>query len=182
MRYGRIFCETLIPEELIKDTLIHVSILKNGNTKNNNQGIVRTSKVNFIKDQEILEAFLDISLQVNKLSGLDLHLDGIEPLQYGEYHCNGEYGWHVDQHSEVYKDNRVRKLSFSVFLNNDYEGGEFDLEVFNPIKKKRYITFDKNTKTNTALFFQSDYWHRVRPVQKGVRKSLVGWVLGPKYK
>jgi hypothetical protein len=22
-------------------------------------------------------------------------------------------------------------------------------------------------------------WHRVRPVKSGVRKSIVGWVLGP---
>ena len=88
----------------------------------------------------------------------------------------------MDQHAEVHNDNRVRKLSFSVFLNNNYEGGEFDLEVSNPSNETRYITFNKNTETNTALFFHSDYWHRVRPVKKGVRKSLVGWLLGPKYK
>ena len=92
-----------------------------------------------------------------------------------------EYGWHVDQHNEPYSDRRVRKISFSVFLNDDYTGGEFDLELHSPSIKPRYETFSK-LPLNTALFFQSDYWHRVRPVTKGVRKSLVGWVLGPEFK
>lgn len=182
MRYGRLFCETIIPQELIDDTLAYITNLKFGTTQKNSNNVNRSSKVNFIGNSEILQAFFDISLQVNKLSNWDLNIDGIEPLQYGEYHENGEYGWHVDQHDHVYKDNRVRKLSFSIFLNNNYEGGEFDLEVYNPVKDKRYITYSNKVKKNTALFFQSDYWHRVRPVQKGIRKSLVGWLLGPKYK
>ena len=108
-------------------------------------------------------------------------LDAIEPLQYGEYGKKEEYGWHVDQHNKPYNDGRLRKISFSVFLNNDYTGGEFDLELHSPSVKDRYDTFTK-LPLNTALFFKSDYWHRVRPVTKGVRKSLVGWVLGPKFK
>ena len=182
MRYGLLCCETTIPNELIENSLTHVNKLESGITRNNSGKITRNSSVNFIKQKEILEAFLNISFQVNKLAGWDLDINGIEPLQYGEYHSDGEYGWHVDQHAEVHKDNRVRKLSFSVFLNNDYEGGEFDLEVSNPASETRYISFNKNTKANTALFFHSDYWHRVRPVKKGIRKSLVGWILGPKYK
>ena len=182
MRYGLLCYQAKIPNELIENSLIQVSNLESGITRNNNGAITRNSSVNFIKQEEILRAFLNISFQVNKLAGWDLDINGIEPLQYGEYHSNGEYGWHVDQHAEVHNDNRVRKLSFSVFLNNNYEGGEFDLEVSNPSNETRYITFNKNTETNTALFFHSDYWHRVRPVKKGVRKSLVGWLLGPKYK
>ena len=170
MRYGKLFCETIIPQELIDDTLAYITNLKLSTTQKNSNNVNRSSKVNFIGNSEILRAFLDISLQVNKLSNWDLNIDGIEPLQYGEYHENGEYGWHVDQHDHVYKDNRVRKLSFSIFLNNNYEGGEFDLEVYNPVKDKRYITYSNKVQTNTALFFQSDYWHRVRPVQKGIRK------------
>ena len=34
----------------------------------------------------------------------------------------------------------------------------------------------------SGLFFQSSYFHRVLPVKTGLRKSLVGWVLGPKFK
>ena len=71
----------------------------------------------------------------------------------------------------------IRKVSFSTILNDDFEGGEFDIETKNPADKKRYDTFD-NKKQNTIIF-PSHMWHRVRPVKSGVRKSIVGWVLGP---
>ena len=31
--------------------------------------------------------------------------------------------------STPYPDGRIRKISFSIFLNNNFEGGEFDLEI-----------------------------------------------------
>ena len=67
-----------------------------------------------------------------------------------------------------------------LYLNDDFDGGEFDLEVYSPAIEKRYETF--KLKPNTALFFKSDQWHRVRPVKSGVRKSIVGWVLGKQWK
>ena len=39
----------------------------------------------------------------------------------------------------------------------------------------------KIQKKYEGIFFQSDWFHRVRPVTKGIRKSLVGWILGPKF-
>ena len=69
-----------------------------------------------------------------------------------------------------------------VITNNpdDYEGGEFDLELFEPEKNPRYKTF--KLKKGSAIFFQSDVWHRVRPVSSGARKSLVAWYSGPTFK
>ena len=52
--------------------------------------------------------------------------------------------------------------------------------MYSPAVEKRYETF--KLKPNTALFFKSDQWHRVRPVKSGVRKSIVGWVLGKQWK
>ena len=106
-----------------------------------------------------------------------IKLTDIEPLQYSEYGVGGEYGWHRDVHEKPYPNGLVRKMSFSTILNNDFEGGEFDIETKNPADKKRYDTFD-NKKHNTIIF-PSHMWHRVRPVKFGVRKSIVGWVLGP---
>jgi len=31
------------------------------------------------------------------------------------------------------------------------------------------------------LIFPSYLWHRVTPVTKGIRKSLVAWVIGPQF-
>jgi PKHD-type hydroxylase len=140
----------------------------------------RSTKVDWINDKDVLTSFLEYAQAANKNAGWDFHIDVIEPLQYAEYSVEDEFGWHIDQHNKPYDDGRVRKISFSIFLNDDYEGGEFDIETGNPQEEKRYTTIKRQP--NTGFFFQSHYWHRVRPITKGVRKSLVGWVLGPKFK
>jgi PKHD-type hydroxylase len=134
--------------------------------------VKRNSKVFFIKDNKICKEIFNI---INETTVIQL--TDIEPLQYSEYGVGGEYGWHRDIHEKPYPNGLVRKMSFSTILNNDFEGGEFDIETKNPADKKRYDTFD-NKKHNTIIF-PSHMWHRVRPVKSGVRKSIVGWVLGP---
>ena len=72
----------------------------------------------------------------------------------------------------------IRKLSFSLQLSDpdDYEGGnvEFiddsDKNFIGPRQRGTIILFDSRTK------------HRVNKVTKGVRRSIVGWVLGPRWK
>ena len=150
----------------VPDTLEDgVIIEKSGNVK-------RNSKVFFIKDAETCKELFNI---INEST--TIQLTDIEPLQYSEYGVGGEYGWHRDVHEKPYSNGLVRKVSFSTILNDNFEGGEFDIETKNPADKKRYDTFD-NKKHNTIIF-PSHMWHRVRPVKTGVRKSIVGWVLGP---
>ena len=134
--------------------------------------VKRNSKVFFIKDAGTCKEIFNL---INKSTVIQL--TDIEPLQYSEYGVGGEYGWHRDIHDNPYSNGLVRKVSFSTILNDDFEGGEFDIETKNPSDKKRYDTFD-NKKHNTIIF-PSHMWHRVRPVKSGVRKSIVGWVLGP---
>lgn len=76
-------------------------------------------------------------------------------------------------------DGLIRKVSFSLFLNADYEGGELDLEVGSPRLENRCATF--KSKPGTMLFFVAETWHRVRPVTSGFASRLVGWYLGPPY-
>jgi len=134
--------------------------------------VKRNSKVFFIKDNKTCKEIFNL---INETTVIQL--TDIEPLQYSEYGVGGEYGWHRDVHEKPYPNGLVRKMSFSTILNDDFEGGEFDIETKNPADKKRYDTFD-NKKHNTIIF-PSHMWHRVRPVKSGVRKSIVGWVLGP---
>lgn len=183
MRYGAPYADTLIPDSLIESSLDLVSdlysgeIVKNGENKSSSK---RDSLICGIHDRDLMANFMNIALAVNKHCAWDFKIDALEPLQYGEYHEGQMYDWHTDQHNVPDQNGRVRKFSFSVFLNNDYDGGEFDLELSGPSSECRYKTF-KDLEKNTAVFFHSHSWHRVRPVKSGVRKSLVGWVLGPKY-
>ena len=77
----------------------------------------------------------------------------------------------------------TRKLSITIWLNDpdEYEGGEFDIEVLGPREKgKRYETLKLSK--GSIVIFKSDKWHRVRPVTSGVRKSLVTWFRGPPFR
>ena len=197
MRYGKLYKVGNVNSKLINESLSHIDFkqmkrasvadkdAKKPIDQHSHKDIkheMRTNSVTFIYDKTICRRWLNVAKQVNKDLGWDFELSDIEPIQYGEYAESQQYAWHVDQHNQPYKDNNVRKMSFSVFLNDDYTGGEFDLEIHGPtVKGHRYKTFSK-LPINSILFFQSDYWHRVRPVTDGVRKSMVGWVLGPKYK
>lgn len=103
----------------------------------------------------------------------------LDNIQYTEYHAtqNGHYGWHQDVGSgEMSK----RKISVTIQLSDpsEYKGG--DLQYFqggnpedsiNVYKKKGYV-----------FVFPSYMMHRVTPVTRGIRKSLVLWVGGEHYK
>jgi PKHD-type hydroxylase len=124
-------------------------------------------------------------------------IDG-ESIQYTRYGEGQFYGWHNDaglanQYKPVSIGNRVgglgqdflnesiemvRKLSFVVQLSDaeDYEGG--NLQLLDEAGKA-YIA---PRKRGTVILFDSRTQHRVQKVKKGVRKSLVGWTVGPRWK
>ena len=101
-----------------------------------------------------------------------------EPMQLGIYKDTdeGHYNWHTDAGMG---DAAVpRKLSMSILLSepSEFEGGEFQMKTFND----EPITLEN--KKGRAWFFPSYCLHRVAPVTKGVRRSLVLWVGGPPFK
>ena len=90
--------------------------------------------------------------------------------------CQGSfYDWHYDVNwkGESAYD---RKLSICVQLCNpsEYEGGNFE---FDEVK----TTADFRSK-GTVLVFPSYLRHRVLPVTSGIRRSLVAWFVGPRWK
>ena len=96
-------------------------------------------------------------------------------IQYTEYLAKekGHYNWHVDVHID--RDNLIfdRKISLTVQLSdpNDYEGGAFEIEG--------QKLPDWHTEKGTVLIFPSYMKHKVNPVTKGKRRSLVAWFEGP---
>lgn len=132
------------------------------------------------------------------------NIDG-ENLQYTKYSEGQYYNWHNDAGiSNYYKpqyvansgnsdedsDNLqvtdflktscelVRKLSFTLQLSDpdEYEGGNVQLI---DDSGKSYIA---PRQRGTIILFDSRTQHRVIKVKKGVRKSIVGWVLGPRWR
>jgi PKHD-type hydroxylase len=58
-----------------------------------------------------------------------------------------------------------------------YEGGDFELIV---TSLDSPVTIPKEK--GKLIIFPSFLFHRVTPVTRGVRKSLVSWIYGPKFK
>lgn len=124
-------------------------------------------------------------------------IDG-ESIQYTQYGTGQFYDWHIDagidtaykpQHivssgANISEDlvtvqgEYVRKLSFALQLSGpeDYTGGEVQ---FMDNNRKTYFTPKQR---GTLILFDSRTPHRVRKVKSGMRKSLVGWIVGPRWK
>tara|TARA_B100001996_G_scaffold165434_1_gene126144 strand:- start:307 stop:1029 length:723 start_codon:yes stop_codon:yes gene_type:complete len=108
----------------------------------------RVSDIYTIGGDTIMESLLMEKVQlVNKESGWNLDITRVQKPQHSEYPVGGHYDWHTDQHI-LPVNQEVRKISMTLFLNNDdeYEGGELDLEIFGPAKDhneetKVYRTF-----------------------------------------
>jgi PKHD-type hydroxylase len=107
--------------------------------------------------------------------GFDIH--GLcESLQFSVYNSDkdGHYDWHLDASGTT---ETPRKLSVVIQLSDpeEYEGGS--LEILSS-RDPTVITKQKGL----AVVFPSYMLHRVTPVASGVRKSLVAWITGPKFR
>ena len=98
-----------------------------------------------------------------------------ENAQYTEYPTGAFYEWHTDSEVNMRNMPPVRKISMTLLLSDekDFEGG--DLELIDDKSRPKM-------KQGHALFFASFIRHRVTPVTKGNRKSLVMWFGGPSFK
>ena len=137
----------------------------------------RSSKSRFIDDERLYGLVDGFARFANSKAEWNYDIDFIEPIQDTLYEVGGYYDWHIDE-SNWYpgkrQSNRIRKISFTILLNDDFEGGEFELFA----DEKKVIPMKKKD----VILFMGDTPHRVRKVTSGVRKSLVGWVQGPAYK
>jgi len=136
------------------------------------------------KYMDIIETIKDINIQAK----WNFNLIELEPLQYTIYNLRNFYDWHIDSHIKPYDNGLIRKLSFTICLNDDelennnYTGGDFEICLPHPYhNKNKYFRFRKVFKQGTIIVFPSHIWHKVHPVTSGTRKVLVGWVVGKSF-
>lgn len=100
----------------------------------------------------------------------------VEDMQYTIYEGDdqGHYTWHIDM-SETSPSPRKLTLVLQLSDPQDYEGGEIQT-LTGPTEN----SVDKQRGLITA--FPSWALHRVTPVTKGIRKTLVVWIAGPQFK
>jgi PKHD-type hydroxylase len=144
---------------------------------------IRRSEIRWIEDHH--EDFSEIkAFMVRKFDEANANAFGVDAnffrnIQFTKYDSAniGHYDWHEDVfwHSD---SPYHRKLSMVVQLSNsdDYEGGDLELQWHEPPASR-----DLRTR-GTIIVFPSFLKHRVTPVTKGIRHSMVSWMEGPKWR
>ena len=152
--------------------------LEVGNTKDNNKQKTRKSNISWLCPSDNLEwLYRRLTDTITGLNNQFFKLDifGIqEPLQFTNYKApDGEYNSHTDRAYGMI----IRKLSISIQLTNEnnYEGGNLELLQGNKPEKMERTQ-------GKLIMFPSFVQHRVTPVTKGERNSLVIWVTGNNFK
>ena len=138
----------------------------------------RTSHISWIPFSKTPEMYKDIEKVMKKTNNNHFGFDGMqitEMAQYTEYPEGGFYDWHIDSDVNFAHEPPVRKISMTCLLSpeNEFEGG--DLELMKEGKPAKL-------KQGHAIFFASFIRHRVTPVIRGNRKSLVMWFGGTPFK
>ena len=93
---------------------------------------------------------------------------------YLKYDVEGHYCAHVDTFMNP-GNNECRKLTVLMFLNDDFEGGKLFLQ-------NKHEKIYPPQGAGTCLIFPSFILHGVEPVTKGIRRSVVTWLVGPWFK
>tara|TARA_R100001443_G_scaffold115270_1_gene132657 strand:- start:251 stop:844 length:594 start_codon:yes stop_codon:yes gene_type:complete len=138
----------------------------------------RVTTISWIPFKEMSHMYEDLNNFIQKANRNHFGFGDIritEQAQFTEYPVGGFYDWHMDCDVNMAHEPPVRKISMTVLLNHEseFEGGH--LEVGNTGKIK-------HLKQGNALVFASFIHHRVQPVIKGVRQSLVVWFGGEPFK
>ena len=145
---------------------------------------VRKSDVVWTDEQCIYDLITPYMFTANDHAGWKYNITAGQSCQITRYTKGGFYTWHKDgigSHNEVTNEpddkmlhGSTRKLSMSIVLNSNFEGGDFE------------ISKDKNKvprlEGGSVIIFPSFIEHRVTPVTKGTRYSLVAWFAGPPFR
>jgi len=154
---------------------------------------VRNSNVSWLNDQWIYKTIDPFFITANRSADWNFDFDYYESCQFTKYSKGQHYTWHADGFPEAYNDpnnlnyyNKIRKLSGVLFLSHpkEYKGGEFLFDLRNKENQKsNIIPLNKEIcAKGTIVIFPSFVWHKVKPVIKGKRHTLVIWALGKKFK
>ena len=143
---------------------------------------IRSTQISWLSVNEENKHIWDkIARAISEVNSRVFHYDltgCYEPMQLGVYTADkkGHYNWHID--ASVKDRTPPRKLSMVLMLSDpsEYEGGQLQIKLVSD----EVITLDQVK--GRAWFFPSYMLHKVTPVTRGTRKTIVLWVGGPPFK
>ena len=153
----------------------------------------RDSNIVWMNDRWIYKEIQPYIHTANRNAGWNYEWTYSESCQFTKYDKGQYYDWHCDSWDRPYvreandpSNGKIRKLSVTVSLSDpkDYKGGEleFDFRNKDPDKKPNIVKCKEILPKGSLVVFPSFVWHRVCPVKKGSRYSLVIWNLGWPFK
>ena len=143
---------------------------------------IRKTELAWSNDQWLYDTFWSLMEMANQNANWNFEISAAESFTLGKYEDGGHYKFHLDGNGVTplnYPGNeflhgKTRKISFVAWLNEDFEGGEFEFHTSTVPAENGFI---KPTK-GTVIFFPSWYLHKVHPVTKGTRYALITWFNG----
>jgi len=142
----------------------------------------RVTTISWIPFDKMPQMYKQVENQLSIINLNHFMFDGIrltEPAQFTEYPKKGFYDWHMDLNAfGASGEHPVRKISMTCLLSDpkDFTGGELMFSDAGGDQKP--LDF----KQGQAIFFASFLRHKVAPVKKGIRRSMVMWFGGPPFK
>ena len=195
-----------VPERICDDIVRYGKQLENqlgttggyGDVKKLNQSQIkdlkkkRDSDIVWMSDRWIYNEIQPYVRLANERAGWNFQWDWAEAMQFTKYTKGQYYDWHCDGWDRPYmregdpSHGKIRKLSVTLTLSDpkDYKGGEleFDFRNMDPDKKPNIRKCKEILPKGSLVVFPGFVWHRVCPVKKGSRYSLVIWNLGWPYR
>ena len=157
----------------------------------------RKSDIVWMNDTWIYKEIHPYIHEANQKAGWNFEWDWSESCQFTKYGVGQYYGWHCDSWDKPYSrppladgtrpidHGKIRKLSVTISLSHpdEYVGGNLEFDFRNQVdwdkdKKAAIHSCEGIRPRGSIIVFPSFVWHRVAPVTKGVRHSLVIWNLG----
>ena len=154
---------------------------------------IRKTDIGFItdKDNMVNKIAWHFLREANKIN-FNYKLEYFQPVQFARYRNGGHYDWHQDASGQnPHGESRKLSMTFCLTDPKDYEGGvlefysgdrpmeDLDLGDGNVVPAEQ-IKKDIATQGSVIVFDSRDF-HRVTPVTKGTRYSIVCWTVGPNF-
>ena len=141
----------------------------------------RTTTISWIPFDKLPQMYKKVEHQLSLVNLNHFGFENVritEPAQFTEYPKGGFYDWHMDLNAFGQEgQNPIRKISMTLLLSDpkDFTGGDL---MFSEMGDNKPLPL----KQGQAIFFASFLRHKVAPVKKGIRRSMVMWFGGPPLK
>jgi PKHD-type hydroxylase len=151
----------------------------------------RNSQVSWLNEPWLYNIFIPLVDNANSRAQWNFDINWAENFQFTKYEKTNHYSWHMDSNDKPYQspdpnfNGKIRKISLIASLSdsNDYEGGDLQIDLSNiDNRKPNIVTIKELRQKGSVVIFPSFMWHRVTPITKGTRFSLVMWNIGNPFK